>query len=197
MSTFEFVFSLFGLLLGISLIEVLSGLARTVEAKLRLSRREEEEAAEIRVGWLTPLLGVFLMLDLISFWRAAWVARDHLPPSGAALFGGLVFAGSYYLAAHLVFPRDVGDEVDLDDHYFRVKRLVFGTLLALLALQMAFWFSVPQLASYFTIMPQLWVKLGVFVALLVGVLTVSGKRVNLALLVMLVGYYLVDYLRLA
>jgi hypothetical protein len=35
MSDFEFIFSLFGLLLGLSLAEVLGGLARAIEARLR------------------------------------------------------------------------------------------------------------------------------------------------------------------
>ena len=39
-SPFEFVFSLFGLLLGLSLVEVLGGLARTIEAELRARAAE-------------------------------------------------------------------------------------------------------------------------------------------------------------
>jgi hypothetical protein len=192
MSPFEFVFSLLGLLLGLSLVEVLGGLARTLETRLRLSRRQQQDRG-FRIGLLTPLLGVFLMLDLISFWRAAWIARDHLPATGTGLFSGLLFTGSYYMAAHLVFPREIESEPDLDAHYFRVRRIVLATVLGLLALQMGLWFSVPELAAYFDKMPSLWMKLGLFATLLIAALLAPGKRLNLLLLVLLVGYYLFDY----
>lgn len=47
MSNFEFVFSLFGLLLGFSLVEVLGKLAASVKAR-----------PKSRTGWLTPLLSL-------------------------------------------------------------------------------------------------------------------------------------------
>ena len=69
MSDFEFIFALFGLLLGLSLAEVLGGLARAIENRLRPS-------SPARIGLLTPLLGAFVILDLLSFWQAAWVVRE-------------------------------------------------------------------------------------------------------------------------
>ena len=53
MSAFEFVFSLFGLLLGFSLVEVLSGLVRT----LKLRRPLGPEAKPVVAG---PPLGGWL-----------------------------------------------------------------------------------------------------------------------------------------
>ena len=58
MDAFNFAFSLFGLLLGFSLAEVLSGFARALK---RGSAR--------KLGWLTTLLAIFVMLDLTSFWQ--------------------------------------------------------------------------------------------------------------------------------
>ena len=51
MDRFEFVFSLIGLLLGLSLVEVLSGLVKARKVR-----------STIRIGWLTPMLGI-----LVSF----------------------------------------------------------------------------------------------------------------------------------
>lgn len=64
MAPFDFIFALFGLLLGLSLAEVLSGFARAIQARL-------EPGRALRLGWLTPLLGAFVLLDLLSFWNAA------------------------------------------------------------------------------------------------------------------------------
>ena len=190
MNEFEFVFSLFGLLLGFSLIEVLGGLAKAVEAKVR---PDTEHAGPIRIGWLTPLLGVFVMLDLISFWSASWLARDFIVVSGPVLFGGFLFAGSYYLAAHLVFPQNPRTERDLDAHYFRVRRFVLGTLTALLALQLAYWLSVPELAKNFK-NPFLIGWLGLSFALLAAGMLVRSRRASAAVLSLLIAQYLYDYL---
>ena len=120
MSQFEFVFSLFGLLLGLSLAEVLSGFGKAVKARRRL-----------RIGWLTPLLGAVVMLDLTSFWTTAWAARDFLPVNYLTLMLLLAFTGLYYLAATLVFPEDVGSCSDFDDHYWVNRRMVVGAVLLL------------------------------------------------------------------
>ena len=190
MSEFEFVFSLFGLLLGFSLVEVLGGLAKAVEAKVQ---PEIGSGEPLRIGWLTPLLSIFVMLDLVSFWVAAWVARDQASVSGRVLFAGLFFAGSYYLAAHLVCPQNPRMERDLDVHYFRVKRLVLGTVTVLLVVQLAYWLSVPELAQKLE-KPINIGKMVVFFALIAAGLIVRGRRANTAVLSLFIVYYLWDYL---
>jgi hypothetical protein len=118
MSAFEFVFSLFGLLLGFSLVEVLSGLVRTV--KLR---------SKIRVGWLTPLLGLFVLVDLTSFWNVAWRSRDAIPANFATLLLGLFVTGLYYFSASMVFPDKPEEWPDFDEWAARHKRQVMGGIL--------------------------------------------------------------------
>jgi hypothetical protein len=119
MSPFEFVFSLFGLLLGLSLAEVLSGFAKTVSAR-----------KQTRLGWLTPLLGTVVMLDLTTFWSVAWLVRDQIPPSLLALVIGLVVSGIYFFAASLVFPREPAGHADLDDHYMVHRREVLAAVIS-------------------------------------------------------------------
>ena len=93
MSAFEFVFSLFGLLLGFSLVEVLGKLAASVKAR-----------PQIRLGWLTPLLSLFVLLDVTGFWSIVWNARDVIPASYGVLVVGLSITGLYYFAASLISP---------------------------------------------------------------------------------------------
>jgi hypothetical protein len=113
MSHFEFVFSLFGLLLGLSLAEVLGGAVRTLKVRRR-----------VRVGWLTPLLGLFVMLNLVSFWMGAWNAL--IPVAYPVLLIGLAITGLYYMGASLVFPDDAEKWPDFDSYYFEHRRQVLG-----------------------------------------------------------------------
>ena len=111
MSDFEFVFSLFGLMLGFSLAEVLGGLIRTLKAR-----------RAVRLGWLTPMLALFVMLDLTSFWANAWSARAIIPATYGILILGLVATGLYYFAASLVFPDRPEECADLDQHFYLRRR---------------------------------------------------------------------------
>ncbi len=60
MSAFEFFFSFYGLILGLAVVEVLTGFSRAMRARTR-----------IRLGIVTPLLALFILLDLISFWSGS------------------------------------------------------------------------------------------------------------------------------
>ena len=91
-SGFEFLFSLFGLLLGLALAEGLGGLSRAIRASHR-----------VRIGWATALLGIFVSCDVVTFWIYGWTMRELLPLTWPVLFGGFVVTGTYYVAATLIF----------------------------------------------------------------------------------------------
>ena len=80
MSPFELVFALFGLLLGLAIAEVLGGFARVLKLK-----RLGGAAADVRIGWLTPLLGLLVILDQTSFWLTAYNLREVIPANYATL----------------------------------------------------------------------------------------------------------------
>lgn len=131
MTDFEFVFLLYALILGLSMVELLTGLGRSMEYKFA----RDAEHKTFTIGWLTPLLAGFVMLDLISFWMFAWVVRSFIEVNSATVTAVIAFAASYYIAARLVFPTDPDDFTDLDDHFYRVRRVVFGILIALVLVQ--------------------------------------------------------------
>ena len=99
MTNFEFVFSLFGLLLGLSLAEILGGFARNLK---RCGLR--------RLGWLAPMLSTFLLYDITTFWMTAWRVRDVVPIGMPALIIGLSVTGLYYFAATMVWPDPQAEE---------------------------------------------------------------------------------------
>jgi hypothetical protein len=84
MTPFEFAFSLFSLLLGLSLAEVLSGFARAIEARRRRP-----------VSVLVLLLAALVFLDIVSFWTSAWLMRSRIGFSFAAMLAVAVYAGAY------------------------------------------------------------------------------------------------------
>jgi small-conductance mechanosensitive channel len=189
MSDFEFVFALYSLLLGLSMVELLGGLGRAIEARFAA----EAERERFAIGWLTPLLAVFVMLDLLSFWSAAWVARDDIAVSNTTLMAVAGFASLYFLAARLVFPSHPEGFADLDVHYFRVRRIVLGLLLILLAAQLGYYLAQPDLAANLA-RPLAWIMTLILVALMVAAMCVKSPRWSALLLAALVARYVVIYL---
>lgn len=180
MNAFEFVFTLFGLLLGFSLAEVLGGLVRTLKAR-----------HEVRLGWLTPLLAAFVMLDLTSFWANGWAMRDSIPATYGTLVLGLIASSLYFVAASLVFPDRPEACADLDDHYYARRRAVLGGVaLCNFAVLVAMAAYVPAMA---TSAPALATHL-IYYAALATAAFARPRALNiaaLAVLLVLYGFYVV------
>ena len=188
-SDFEFVFALYSLLLGLSMVEILGGLGRALEARFAAEATRERFA----IGWLTPLLAVFVMLDLLSFWQAAWTLRASIAVNGSTLMAVAAFASLYFLAARLVFPSHPEGFTDLDTHYFRVRRVVIALLLILLMAQLGFYLSQPRLAAMFAD-PRIWGTTLVLILLMLAAMRVRRTRASIAILSLLVARYVIIYL---
>jgi len=189
MSDFEFVFALYSLLLGLSMVELLGGLGRAIEARFAA----EAERERFAIGWLTPLLAVFVMLDLLSFWSAAWVARDDIAVSNTTLMAVAGFASLYFLAARLVFPSHPEGFANLDTHYFRVRRIVFALLLALLAAQLVYFAGDPKLAPLL-LHPLPLAMTAILTGLIVAAMWVKDRRWSIVILSLLITRYVIAYL---
>jgi hypothetical protein len=180
MTVFEFVFSLYTLLFGLALAQVFSGFGSTLQ-----------ERHKIRVGWLTPLLGLFVTFDITSFWEIAWEmkgAMDMTRPYFIYLICGVLVAGVYYLAARLVFPRNLVEWPDFDVYYFRHKQWVFGGVLLCNVVAAA---ALLATGGRFMRLPLGLFNDVTYFILLIALLAVRNKRANIVLLILLLSRYAV------
>lgn len=148
MNEFSFVFELFALLLGLAVAEMLRGFGEVLKLRARRkagvrehaipassSGREAQPEAEpvglprVRVGWLVPLLGLLVLVDLATFWSMMWMGRATLEMNMLTVFCVLALIGGYYLVATQVFPDEPQLWPDFDAYYRMQKRfVVFGML---------------------------------------------------------------------
>jgi hypothetical protein len=175
MTIFEFVFSLYSLLFGLALAQVFGGFGNTLQ-----------ERHKLKVGWLTPLLGLFVILDLTSFWEIGWQMRDISHPYFLFLMATVLLAGIYYLAARLVFPRDFAEWPDFDVYYFRHKQWVYGGILACNVVAAA---ALLAIGSTFMRSPTGFLNDLTYFVLLIALLAVRGKRANIVLLILMLSRY--------
>jgi hypothetical protein len=193
MSPFELVFAVYGLLLGLAIAEVLGGFSRALKLK--------RGAKAVRIGWLTPLLGVLVMLDLTSFWMLAWDAREQIGANYTTLVSVLAMVGIYYLAATLIFPDEPEEWPDFDDWYDKQNRLVIG---GLLAANVASWIGTSVLdalhplpetaaiASNATAETLYMISGFSILALFVALLTVKARRWNVAMLAIICVFLVIS-----
>lgn len=187
MTSFEFAFSLFGLLLGLSLAEVLGGFARNLK---RFGPR--------RLGWLAPMLSTFLLYDITTFWMTAWRVRDVVPIGMPALVTGLAITGLYYFAATMAWPdpqaEDPGGQPEagggFDPWVLRHKRQILLSVVACNVLStLAAWRLAPS--SYHWDAVQL-VMLSLYFGAMLVVALVPGRRAAFGGLGLLLVLYALD-----
>jgi len=167
MDAFNFVASVIGLLLGFTLLELLKDFVSALKQRQRY-----------RIGLLTPALAIVVIVDLLSWWVTMWEYRTIVVVTNFVLQFAFAASAIYYLAASYVFPDRAKDGSDLDDHYFAVRRLVLGAVLAINYVTIAvLWTAVGTARSLETI-----VVIGLVTLAFVVAMTSSSKRLNLAML---------------
>jgi hypothetical protein len=180
MGPFELAFSWFGVLLALCLAQVLGGFAKAVK-----------RTPGYRMGLLTPLLSLFLLYDIATFWINAWAMQTLLPTQIGTLVVGVVITGLYYFAAVLVWPDD-GDPAwsDLDAWMLRHKRKVLLSMLVANAVNLGGIALLVPGPLPFTNVQYVLIML-YFVGLVAGSIA-RGRKQTLAALVVLVGLYVGD-----
>ena len=174
MTVFEYVFSLYSLLFGLALAQLFGGFGNALQ-----------ERHKIKIGWLTPLLGLFVIVDLTSFWEIGWELRGMSGrPYFLYLLAGVILAGIYYLAARLVFPRNFVEWPDFDDYYFSHKYWVIG---GILLCNLVATVVLLAIGSRFVHLPIGFANDLVYFAVLVALLAVRNKRANIALLILMLA----------
>lgn len=187
MDAFNFAFSLFAIILGLSLVEVLTGFARALRRRrgARSVGLDGTSHPNAHLGWLTPMLAIFVMLDLTSFWEWVWSGRRLINPGYGILLIGLLVCGLYYLAASIVFPGEFGDRADFDAHYLGHRRQVLGAVLVCNLITV-----VPVLVIRASeAPPRVWVEAVIYFSALTTGIATRSKTVSIAALAVLIAGY--------
>lgn len=174
MDDLEFIFSLFGLLLGLALAEALAGLARALKSKHR-----------VKIGWPTALLGLLVSCDVVTFWMFGWQLRGGLKVSWPLMFAGFIVTGIYYVSAALIFPDD--EDEDFSAHFERVRSLVLGGVLLCNAALFAFTVSLIGLEPLANLRAAV-ISWSLFPAALAAAFA-KDRRIVIACLIWLIALY--------
>lgn len=117
MSGFEYLFTFYGLLLGLAVANVATGFADMWRSR-----------EDIGPGWTTPLLGLFILLAAAQQWVSYWAARDGLTMEPATLLISMAVAFPYIFVSTGMFPRQQDRWRSLEDYYAAHSRVLMGAL---------------------------------------------------------------------
>ena len=107
----EFLFSFFGLLLGLAVANVATGFGEMWRSRERW-----------RVGYATPLLGLFVMLAVSQQWLAFWRARGIVDIQPGLLLAAIGVAFPYIFISSAMYPRSEDRYESHDEDYLAHSR---------------------------------------------------------------------------
>jgi len=118
MDGFNFLFSFYGLLLGLAVASVTTAFAE-------MWRNHER----VPVGRALPLLGVFILLAAAEQWVSFWQSRTGLTMGPWQLLTGLAMALPYIFVSQAMAPRsDDTRWPTLEDYYSAHRRTLLAVL---------------------------------------------------------------------
>jgi hypothetical protein len=182
---FGFLFGFYGLLLGLAVAEITAGFSRAWDERRRRP-----------LGLIGPLFGAVLLLDLLTYWLAAWGHRNLPSVTFEVTFIAAVAALLYYFASTQVFPKESNSDT-LDTHVMdHRKAVVFCVLASNLTT------FLPTLAQELVVIHRLsaaevavWIGAnGGYYALLLIAGWASSKRVVAGALITCLAYMIAAYL---
>ena len=114
MGSFDYLFSFYGLLLGIAVANVAIGFADMWR-----------DSDRIAVGTCPPLVASSVLLGGMNVWLQMWLSRPYVTVDGIQMLAAAAVALPYVFVSRAIFPGDEGAaEHSLEDHYLRHRTLI-------------------------------------------------------------------------
>ena len=182
---FGFLFGFYGLVLGLAVTEIAAGFSRAWD-----------ERKKRPLGLIGPLFGAVLLLDLLTYWLAAWGHRTMPTVTFEIAFVAALAALLYYFAATQVFPKEDQTET-LDAHIMDHRKAVVFCVVGsnLMTFLPAFFDEVLRLHELDTGRLILWSGLNMgYYALLVTAGWARSRRVVAGALIICLAYMISAYL---
>jgi hypothetical protein len=118
MNSFDYLFSFYGLLLGIALANVAIGFADMWR-----------DSEKIRVGTCPPLLCGIVMLGGMNVWLTMWHIRQDVAVTAWQMLAAASVAMPYVFVSRAMFPgQERRHETSLEDHYLRHRILILAVM---------------------------------------------------------------------
>jgi hypothetical protein len=118
--SFDYLFSFYGLLLGIAVANVAIGFADMWR-----------DCEKIEVGTCPPLVASSVLLGGMNVWMQMWLARPYATVNGIQMLAAAAISLPYVFVSRAIFPgQEDKPERSLEEHYLKHRKIIL-ILLAL------------------------------------------------------------------
>ncbi|MEA3058082.1 MAG: hypothetical protein QOF34_897, partial [Sphingomonadales bacterium] len=118
MGSFDYLFSFYGLLLGIAVANVAIGFADMWR-----------DCEKIRVGTCPPLVASSVLLGGMNVWLQMWLTRPYVTVNGVQMLAAAAIALPYVFVSRAIFPgAEDEEERSLEEHYLRHRKIILVLL---------------------------------------------------------------------
>ena len=118
MTAFDYLFSFYGLLLGIAVANVAIGFADMWR-----------DCERIEVGTCPPLVASSVLLGGMNVWLEMWHTRPFVTVDGIQMLTAAAVSLPYVFVSRAIFPgREDDEERSLELHYLRHRKLILVLL---------------------------------------------------------------------
>lgn len=114
MGPFDYLFSFYGLLLGIAVANVAIGFADMWR-----------NAQRIAVGTCPPLVASSVLLGGMNVWLQMWHTRPYVVVDGSQMIAAAAISLPYVFVSRAIFPGEADrPELSLEEHYLKHRRMI-------------------------------------------------------------------------
>ncbi len=118
MAAFDYLFSFYGLLLGIAVANVAIGFADMWR-----------DCEKVSVGTCPPLVATSVLLGGMNVWLQMWHTRQLITVDGIQMLTAAAVSLPYVFVSRAIFPgREREGEQSLEEHYLRHRKLILALL---------------------------------------------------------------------
>lgn len=141
--SFDYLFSFYGLLLGIAVANVAIGFADMWR-----------DCEKIEVGTCPPLVASSVLLGGMNVWMQMWLARPFVTVNGIQMLAAAAISLPYVFVSRAIFPGlENQPERSLEEHYLKHRKII----LILLATPTAISVTTHVLLDHFGYKPwEVW-----------------------------------------
>lgn len=118
MTEFEFLVSLYGLVLGLAFANVATGFADVWRTR-----------KDLALGWCTPLLAVYLTVASTGTWLNMWEARDDMEVDAVRVLLSLASFLPMVFLSRAIFPQPNEGWSSLEDYYLAHRQVIVGAVI--------------------------------------------------------------------
>lgn len=118
MGSFDYLFSFYGLLLGIAVANVAIGFADMWR-----------DCEKITVGTCPPLVASSVLLGGMNIWLQMWLTRPYVTVNGIQMIVAAAISLPYVFVSRAIFPgSENSPERSLEEHYLRHRVMILFLL---------------------------------------------------------------------